>query len=77
MAYDSNPVWTKDPKNTVFRDAARRSLPASGIGPVNEKAAAAIADFILVDMVANYCTGREEIKGAIAVAERQAKRIYR
>ena len=77
VAYDSNPVWTKDPKNTVFRDAARRSLPASGIGPVNEKAAAAIADFILVDMVANYCTGREEIKGAIAVAERQAKRIYR
>jgi len=76
-AYDANPVWTKDPKNTVFRDAARRSLPASGIGPVNEKAAAAIADFILVDMVANYCTGREDIKGAIAVAERQAKRIYR
>jgi multiple sugar transport system substrate-binding protein len=76
-AYESNPIWTKDPKNTVFRDAAKRSLPASGIGPVNEKAAAAISDFILVDMVANVCTGREEIKGAISQAERQAKRLYR
>ena len=76
-AYDNNPVWTKDPKNTVFRDAAKRTLPASGIGPVSEKAAAAIADFILVDMFANYCTGREDVKGAIAQAERQAKRLFR
>ncbi|MHB2165405.1 ABC transporter substrate-binding protein [Alsobacter sp. R-9] len=76
-AFDSNPVWTKDPKNTVFRDAGKRTLPASGIGPVSEKAAAAIADFILVDMVANVCTGREDVKGAMAVAERQAKRLFR
>lgn len=76
-AYESNPVWTKDPKNTVYRDAAKRSLPASGIGPVSEKAAAAISDFILVDMVANVCTGREDIKGAISQAERQAKRLFR
>ncbi len=76
-AYENNPVWTKDPKNTVFRDAGKRTLPASGIGPVTEKAAAAISDFILVDMVANVCTGREDVKGAMAVAERQAKRLYR
>ena len=37
----------------------------------------AIADFIVVDMFANYCTGREDLKGSIASAERQAKRIYR
>ena len=24
-AYDANPVWTADPKRTVFRDAAKRS----------------------------------------------------
>lgn len=76
-SYDNNPVWTKDPKNTVFRDAGKRTLPASGIGPVTEKAAAAISDFILVDMVANYCTGREDAKGAMAQAERQAKRLFR
>jgi len=76
-AYDANPVWTEDPKRTVFRDAAKRSITAGGLGSVGEKAATAIADFLLVDMFANYCTGREDIKGAIAIAERQAKRIYR
>ena len=48
-----------------------------GIGTPGEKAATAIADFLVVDMFANYCTGREDAKGAIAIAERQLKRIYR
>ena len=70
-------ISTADPKRTVFRDAAKRSLTAGGLGSVGEKAATAIADFLVLDMFANYCTGREDAKGAIAVAERQAKRIYR
>src|SRR5437660_2720139 len=76
-AYDNSPIWTADPKNTVFREASKRALPASGIGTPGEKAATAIADFLVVDMFANYCTGREDAKGAIAIAERQLKRIYR
>jgi multiple sugar transport system substrate-binding protein len=76
-AYDKNPVWTSDPKNTIFGDAGKRTLTAGGLGSVGEKAATAIADFLVLDMFANYCTGREDVKGAIAVAERQAKRIYR
>ena len=76
-AYDKNPVWTADPKNTPYRDVAKRSLTAGGLGSVGEKAATAIADFVVLDMFANYCTGREDVKGAIAIAERQLKRIYR
>jgi multiple sugar transport system substrate-binding protein len=76
-AYDSNPVWTADPKATPFRDVAKRTRTAGGLGSVGEKAATAIADFIVVDMFANYCTGREDVKGSIAIAERQLKRIYR
>jgi multiple sugar transport system substrate-binding protein len=76
-AYDTAPVWTADPKNAVFAQASRRALPASGIGTPGEKAATAIADFIVVDMFANYCTGAKDAKGAIADAERQLKRIYR
>ena len=76
-AYDNNPIWTADPKNTVYRDVAKRTLTPAGLGSIGEKAAAAVADFIVVDMFANYCTGREDLKGAISVAERQARRIYR
>jgi multiple sugar transport system substrate-binding protein len=76
-AFENNPVWTKDPKNKVFSQAAKRSLPASGLSPVTEKTAAALADFIVVDMFANYCTGREDLKTAMASAERGAKRLFR
>ena len=76
-AYDANPVWTSDPKNTIFGQAAKRTLTAGGLGSVGEKAAAALADFIVVDMFANVCTGREDAKGAIKIAERQALRLYR
>jgi multiple sugar transport system substrate-binding protein len=75
--YDANPVWTSDPKRTAFREAAKRSLTAGGLGSVGEKAASAISDFVLVDMFASYCTGREDAKGAIKIAERQLQRIYR
>jgi multiple sugar transport system substrate-binding protein len=76
-AYDKNPVWTADPKTTPFRDVAKRTLTAGGLGSVGEKAATAISDFIVVDMFANHCTGREDVKGSIAIAERQLNRIYR
>ena len=39
--------------------------------------ASAIADFVLLDMFASYCTGREDAKGVIKIAERQLRRIYR
>ncbi len=76
-AYDSAPVWTADPKNAVFAEASKRALPASGIGTPGEKAATAIADFLVVDMFANYCTGTKDAKSAISDCERQLKRIYR
>jgi multiple sugar transport system substrate-binding protein len=76
-AYDANPVWTADPKRTVFREAAKRTLTAGGLGSVGSSAAAAIADFILLDMFANFCSGREDAKNSIKIAERQLTRIYR
>ncbi len=76
-AYDANPVWTSDKKLSVARDCAKRTLTAGGLGSVGEKAASALADFVVLDMVASVCTDRATIKDAIAVAERQARRIYR
>ena len=76
-AYDANPVWTSDPKLRALRDIGKRTLTVGGLGSVGEKAASALADFVLLDMFASYCTGREEAKGAIKIAERQLQRIYR
>jgi len=76
-AYDANPVWSADPKLSMLKDASRRTLTAGGLGSVGQKAAAALADSVLMDMVASVCTGQASVKDAIAVAERQAKRIYR
>ena len=63
--------------DTGRTEASKRARPASGIGTPGEKAATAIADFIVVDMFANYCTGAKDAKSAMAEAERQLKRIYR
>jgi multiple sugar transport system substrate-binding protein len=75
--YDKNPVWTSDPKLTIVREVGRRTLTAGGLGSVGERAASALADFLVLDMFASVCTGRTTVKEAIDVAERQAKRIYR
>ena len=74
-AYDSARCDSR-PKRTIYREAAKRTLTAGGLSSVGEKAAA-IAGFVVLDMFANYCTGREDVKGTIAIAERQLKRIYR
>jgi len=76
-AYEKNPVWTSDPKLTVCRDVARNTLTAGHLGSVGEKSAAALADFIVLDMFANVATGREDAKSAMRMAERQAQRLYR
>ena len=76
-AYDANDVWKTDPKLSMLKDVARRTLTAGGLGSVGEKAASALADFVVLDMFATVCTGRATTKDAMQVAERQAKRIYR
>jgi multiple sugar transport system substrate-binding protein len=76
-AYDANPVWKTDPKLSIAKDAGRRTLTAGGLGSVGEKAASALADFVVLDMFATVATGREDAKGAMRIAERQAQRIYR
>lgn len=76
-AYDANPIWTADPKNTPYRNVAATATTPAGVAQMSEGAAAAIADFVVVDMFANYCTGREDVKTAMATAERSAKRIFR
>lgn len=76
-AYDANTVWDADPKRKVFRDAATRTLTAGYPGSIGERAASAIADFIVLDMFANYVTDRASADDVIKSAARSASRIYR
>ena len=61
---------SEDARRSATSPSAR--LTAGGLGSVGEKAATAIADFLLLDMFASYCTGREGRQGARSrIAERQ------
>lgn len=75
--YESLPVWTSDPKRTIFKDAAKRTLTAGYKGTVGQKAAAALADFIVLDMFAEAATGKRSAQDAVRAAARKAQRIYR
>ncbi len=75
--YDDHPVWTEDPKRRVFKDASVRSQSISHAGSLGYAAAGALADFIIVDMVAAAATGQSSPKDAAAQAEKRANRYYR
>ena len=76
----ASPIRLQDSALPMSPTACSASTTAStpaGEAQMSENAAAAIADFVVVDMYANYCTGREDVKTAMSSAERAAKRIFR
>jgi multiple sugar transport system substrate-binding protein len=76
-AYDSNPVWTSDPQHIYFRDVVRYMRHYGYAGKLGKASAAAMADFLVVDMFAEVCTGQQTPKEAMLRAEKRAARIYR
>ena len=75
--YDDHPVWTEDPKRAPYRDATARAVSIGYAGSLGFAAAAALADFIIVDMVAEALTGQAAPKDAAKRAEKRANRYYR
>jgi multiple sugar transport system substrate-binding protein len=76
-AYDSNPVWTEDPQHMFFRDVVRRARHTGYAGRLGKESARVLADFIVVDMFAEACTGQQTPKEAAQRAEKRAQRHYR
>ena len=62
---------------TPYRDINRRMLWFGYAGELGYASSAVLADYIVVDMFANACTGQMSAKAAAADAARQAKRSYR
>ena len=75
-AYESNPIWTSDPKNTPYRDCVKRMQVNGYAGTLGYASAAAMADFIVVDMIASAASGQATPKEAMAQAAKRARRYY-
>jgi multiple sugar transport system substrate-binding protein len=74
MWYD-DPVWTKDPKNTVFRDVIKDARQIGYAGPPGRKASEAMAKYILVDMFAKAIQGASP-EEALKWATDELRKIY-
>ena len=75
--YERNPVWTEDAKNTPFKYTCKNMLPNGYAGTMGAASAGCMADFVVVNMVAEAASGNMSIKEAIERAEKRAKRYYR
>ena len=76
-AYESNPIWTADPQHVFFRDVVKTMRHAGYAGKLGQASAAATADFVVVDMFAEACTGQQTPREAAQRAETRARRHYR
>jgi multiple sugar transport system substrate-binding protein len=75
--YADHPVWTEDPKRKVFAEASDRAVSVAYAGTLGYAPAQALADFIVVDMVAQAATGQASPQEAAEAAEKRANRYYR
>jgi multiple sugar transport system substrate-binding protein len=76
-AYETNPVWTADPQHVYYRDVVKNMRHTGYAGKPGKEAAAVLADFVVVDMFAEACTGQRTAKEAARGAEQRALRHYR
>lgn len=76
-AYESNPIWTEDPKHTVYRDGGSIMLDHGHAGPLGLASAASMADYIVLDMIASAASGSSTPKEAAERAAKRAERYYK
>jgi multiple sugar transport system substrate-binding protein len=76
-AFADNPIWTSDPNHAAYARAAETLVPNGYAGPLGPASAAVMADYIMVDMVAEAATGQRTPEEAARRAELRASRHYR
>jgi multiple sugar transport system substrate-binding protein len=75
--YVKNPIWTADPKNTPYRDSMKNMVPSGYAGKMGYASAGALADFIVVNMVAEAASGAKSPQEAAERAQKRAERYYK
>jgi multiple sugar transport system substrate-binding protein len=76
-AYEKNPLWGSDPKNLPYSNSMKVMLPNGYAGPMGYASAACMADFIMVNMVAEAISGSKTPKEAMERAKARAERYYK
>ena len=74
--YEKHPVWS-DPKSVPYRDSMKIMLPSGYAGKMGYASAGALADFIIVNMVAEAASGAKSPKEAAERAQKRAERYYK
>ena len=77
LAFDQSDAWKQDPKILAYRDAQKMTFWDGYKGPITAAAAAATAEYILVQMFASVCSGQSTPEEGVKEAERRLARIYR
>ncbi|NCW18932.1 MAG: carbohydrate ABC transporter substrate-binding protein, partial [Betaproteobacteria bacterium] len=65
-AYEKHPIWTVDPKHTPYKNAMAVMRPAGYPGRLGYASASTLADFIMVNMVAEAASGQRTPQEAAA-----------
>jgi multiple sugar transport system substrate-binding protein len=71
------PAWRQDARITPYRECAARQFPDSYAAAPCTASAAAMSEYIIVDMFAEACTGKKTPKQAALTAEKRLARFYR
>jgi multiple sugar transport system substrate-binding protein len=76
-AYEANPIWTSDPKITLFREGGRVMLYNGYAGKVGAASAACSVDLVIANMVAEAASRQATAREAAARAEQRVRRYYK
>jgi multiple sugar transport system substrate-binding protein len=75
--YEKSPIWTADPKHTPYRDLMTNMLWPGYAGSLGYASAGVMADFVMVNMVAQAASGDKSPEEAAAEAQKRAERYYK
>ncbi len=74
-AYFDHPLWTKDPKTTVFRETLQSARQVGHAGPPGRKATEALSKYVIVDMFARSLQGMAP-EESVKLAAVELRKIY-
>jgi multiple sugar transport system substrate-binding protein len=74
--YTEDPFWDSKPQFGPYRDAAKNMLWDGYPGPLGLHSAQALADYVVVDMVARAATGQQSPAESAKEAAERMKAIY-